>query len=94
MGLDSRVAEAAETKEDREAGAQAAVSTKFDFEAADIGRHVDYLCRPELGGRLTGTEGEKRATAYVAAYMESLGLEPAGKNGEWYEPFPSPPASP
>ncbi len=59
-----------------------------EFAAADIGRHVDYLCRPELGGRLTGTEGEKLATAYVASYMESLGLEPAGSNGDWYENFP------
>ncbi len=42
-------------------------------------RHVDYLDPPELGGRLTGTEGERRATAYVAAYLESLGLEPAGR---------------
>ncbi len=36
-----------------------ATSTSQDFSAADIGRHVDYLCRPELGGRLTGTPGRK-----------------------------------
>jgi Tol biopolymer transport system component len=52
-----------------------------DFSAADVGRHVDYLCRPELGGRLTGTDGEKLATAYVAAYMESLGLVPEVSDG-------------
>ena len=57
--------------------ANQATSSK-DFSAADIGRHVDYLCRPELGGRLTGTDGEKLATAYVAAYMESLDLQPDG----------------
>lgn len=54
---------------------------------ADIGRHVDYLCRPELGGRLTGTPGERKATAYVAAYLESLGLEPAGENGTFFQEF-------
>ena len=44
-------------------------------------RHVDFLTRTNLGGRLTGTEGERRATAYVAAYLESLGFEPAGEEG-------------
>jgi Tol biopolymer transport system component len=59
-----------------------------DFSAADIGRHVDYLCRPELGGRLTGTPGEKNANVYVAAYMESIGLLPAGTNGTFFQDFP------
>jgi len=55
-----------------------AATTELDYKASDVGRHVDYLCRPELGGRLTGTPGEQLATAYVASYMESLGLQPAG----------------
>ena len=49
-----------------------------DYKPSDVGRHVDYLCRPELGGRLTGTDGERLATAYVASYMSQLGLVPAG----------------
>ena len=59
-----------------------------DYRAADIGRHVDYLCRPELGGRLTGTVGEKLATSYVASYMASLGLEPAGSDETYFFSFP------
>ncbi len=59
-----------------------------DYRAADIGRHVDYLCRPELGGRLTGTVGEKLATSYVASYMASLGLEPAGSHETYFFSFP------
>lgn len=55
-----------------------AAETDTDYKASDVGRHIDFLCRPELGGRLTGTEGERLATAYVAGYMSSLGLEPAG----------------
>ena len=27
------------------------------------------------------------ATAYVAAYMEKLGLKPAGDDGGWFQPF-------
>jgi Tol biopolymer transport system component len=62
-------------------------STAPEFSASDVGRHVDYLCRPELGGRLTGTAGEQKATAYVAAYLESLGLKPAGANGTFFHEF-------
>lgn len=58
-----------------------------EFAPADIVRHVQYLCSPELGGRLTGTRGERLATEYVAAYFESLGLEPAGDDGGWFQEF-------
>ncbi|MEO1615522.1 MAG: M28 family peptidase [Planctomycetota bacterium] len=71
----------------------AAQESKPDFLAADIARHVDYLTRPELEGRLTGTEGERRATAYVAAYLESLGFVPAGENGTFFDEFEYPSGS-
>jgi Tol biopolymer transport system component len=58
-----------------------------DFASRDIGRHVKYLCRDELEGRFTGTRGEQLATAYAAAYMERLGLEPAGDDGGWFQQF-------
>jgi len=64
------------------------VATSGDFSPSDVGRHVDYLCRPELGGRLTGTEGEKNATAYVAAIMEGLDLKPAGQDTTFFQDFP------
>ncbi|MCR9291541.1 MAG: M28 family peptidase [bacterium] len=67
--------------------ALAAEATAPGFEPQDVGRHVDYLCRPELGGRMTGTPGEQRATAYVAAYLESLGLVPAGSDGSFFHDF-------
>lgn len=57
---------------------QNAKANDNDYKPSDVGRHVDYLCRPELGGRLTGTDGERLATAYVASYMSQLGLAPAG----------------
>jgi len=66
---------------------QAAEQSIAQITEVDIGRHVDYLCRPELGGRLTGTPGEKLATSYVAAYLEYLGLEPAGQNGTFFHEF-------
>lgn len=76
--------------QDRQAAVAAAEVTQPDFSPSDIMRHVDYLTRPELGGRLTGTEGERRATAYVAAYLESLGFEPAGIDGTFFQTFEFP----
>ena len=78
---------------DRDAAIAAADASSPEFSPTDIMRHVDYLTRPELGGRLTGTEGEKRATAYVAAYLESLGFEPAGEDGTFYHSFGFPAGS-
>lgn len=75
------------TAGDGAAAVEALAASAPGIAASDIGRHVDYLCRPELGGRLTGTEGERKATAYVAAYMESLGLQPAGENGTFFQEF-------
>lgn len=71
----------------RDAAAQSAQQTVADFTAADVRRHVEYLCRPELEGRLTGAPGERLATAYVAAYFERLGLRPAGDRGSWFQDF-------
>lgn len=79
--------------EDRDAALAAAESSSPDFSPTDVMRHVDYLTRPELGGRLTGSEGERRATAYVAAYLESIGFEPAGDDGTFFHSFDFPAGS-
>lgn len=60
---------------------------RADFSPADAVRHVEYLCRPQLKGRLTGTRGEKLATNYVALYLETLGLQPAGDDDTWFQEF-------
>jgi Tol biopolymer transport system component len=77
-------------------GSEAVGATSEKFVPEDVLRHVDYLCRPELGGRLTGSPGERKATAYVAAYLDSLGFQPAGdpdpQTGQpgWYQEFDFP----
>ncbi|MGI9471142.1 MAG: M28 family peptidase, partial [Rubripirellula sp.] len=81
------------TDSDREAVLAAAEYSTPEFSPTDLMRHVDFLTRPDLGGRLTGTEGEKRATAYVAAYLESLGLVPAGEDGTFFHAFDFPAGS-
>ena len=43
-------------------------------------RHITYLADDRLEGRLTGSEGHRKAAAYVAAEFEKAGLKPAGVN--------------
>ena len=80
----------AETRSAFATGAKSAEESSVSFDPRDIIRHVDFLCRKELGGRMTGSIGERKATAYVAAYLDYLGAEPAGDNGTWFQQFDFP----
>jgi peptidase M28-like protein len=50
-------------------------------------RHIDILASDEFAGREPGTEGEKKAIAYIAGQMRAFGLEPAGPRNSWYQPL-------
>ena len=54
---------------------------------ADLRAHVEALASPPTEGRLTGTPGERIATSYVARAFRSIGLEPAGDGGTYFQPF-------
>jgi hypothetical protein len=54
---------------------------------ADLRAHVGALTNDATEGRLTGTPGERIATSYVARVFRSIGLEPAGENGTYFQPF-------
>jgi hypothetical protein len=49
--------------------------------------HVTALSNDNLKGRDTGSEGYKKAAAYVAAQFEKNGLKPAGEHG-YYQTVP------
>lgn len=72
----------------RARGAGPLDGTSPDIEAADLRRHVVALASEEMAGRLTGTEGERAAAAYVAAALEGLGLAPEGDDGTMIQRFP------
>ena len=48
---------------------------------------VEALTDPAMQGRLTGSEGERLATDYVAQAFAEAGLSPAGSDGSWFQPF-------
>jgi hypothetical protein len=48
--------------------------------------HVQVLADNSMQGRQTGSAEYLRAAAYVVDQFKSYGLEPAGKNGTFYQP--------
>jgi hypothetical protein len=50
-------------------------------------RHIRFLASDKLGGRGNGTPGLEEAARYIAGHFRNLGLEPAGDNGTYYQPF-------
>ncbi len=82
LGLDQATPSEAPT-----APVSEARQTKAVIDADDLRRHVEILASEEMEGRLTGSPGECRATAYVAADFQTLGLRPAGDEGRYFQSF-------
>lgn len=80
--------EAEETESDLASEVEAmAIETSDAIDLEDLQRHVERLASEAMGGRQTGSRGEKLATEYVAAYFERFGLEPAGDDGSYFQEF-------
>src|ERR1700746_2705939 len=47
--------------------------------------HVKVLAHDNMEGRETGSEGLRKAEAYVVEQLQKSGLQPAGKDG-YYQP--------
>ena len=62
-------------------------ATTPDITSADLRAHVERLASDEMEGRLTGTAGEKKATEYVARALRSMGIQPAGDDGSYFQEF-------
>lgn len=58
--------------------------------ARDEGRlleHLRYLASDELQGRGNGSPGMELAARYVAEELRRIGVEPAGTDGTYFQPF-------
>jgi len=53
---------------------------------SELKADVTFLAADELGGRRIGTEGEQKASDYLAKQFEKIGLEPKGTEG-FFQPF-------
>jgi hypothetical protein len=51
-------------------------ATTSEVDAEQLMRDVHALARPEMGGRLTGSDGSRRARAFILERFQQLGLQP------------------
>ena len=56
---------------------------------ADLERHLRFLASDELEGREAGTEGSRRAAAYLAEAFAAAGLAPGGDGGTFLQSMPA-----
>lgn len=49
--------------------------------ASDLKKHLYIIAGKEMEGRETGTEGQRRAAAYIEAQFRKIGLKPGAKDG-------------
>lgn len=63
-------------------------SVKWTAKEADADQMVadiTYLASDKLEGRTFGSEGEVKAGEYIAKRFKTLGLQPKGENGTWFQ---------
>jgi hypothetical protein len=63
-------------------------STTPDITAADLRQRLYAYADDSMQGRRSGTIGNVKATDFIAAEAERLGLEPAGDDGTWFQTVP------
>lgn len=61
--------------------------TRPEIAPDDLRRHASILASERMEGRLTGTQGARLATDYVAEVMAAIGLHPAGDMGGWFQGY-------
>lgn len=61
--------------------------TEANITTADMKHHITFLASDQMEGRGTGTNGQWKASQYVADQFKALGLLPAGDNGTYFQEF-------
>ncbi len=56
--------------------------------AAELRRYLTVFAADSLAGRQMGTAGNVKATDYLAAQLQRLGVEPAGEHGSYFQTLP------
>ncbi|MGD8866120.1 MAG: M20/M25/M40 family metallo-hydrolase [Gemmatimonadales bacterium] len=67
---------------------QHATGTNAAITADDLRARLTIFAHDSMAGRESGTLGNYKATEYLAAEAERLGLEPAGTNGTYFQTIP------
>jgi ABC-type dipeptide/oligopeptide/nickel transport system permease component len=57
------------------------------LEPDNIVGHIETLSSPEYAGRVAGSRANERALEYIRNHFIQIGVEPAGVNNTWNQPF-------
>ena len=87
LGLGGRKTKTTSSNPPNPANSEAAHQTQPAITTDDLRWHIETLASDEFDGRLTGTKGEKLATAHVAGAFGRIGLEPAGEKQSFFQAF-------
>jgi len=63
-------------------------ATVWRIDADRLNAHIEVLASDDMEGRAPATAGEDKAVQYIASQFQSLGLEPAGDQGSWFQTVP------
>jgi len=55
---------------------------------ADLKKHLTIIASDEMEGRETGTEGQRKAAAYIESQFKLLGLNPANQSNGYQQLYP------
>ncbi|MEO5675214.1 MAG: M20/M25/M40 family metallo-hydrolase [Chitinophagales bacterium] len=58
-----------------------------DSVVMNLKKHIYYLSSDKLQGRLTGSKGEKKASAYIIRQYKDIGIVPRGFQGSFLQTF-------
>ena len=63
-------------------------SAGAEITAGELRRRLYIYADDSMKGRLTGTDGGRRATEWIARELTALGLQPAGDSGTFFQELP------
>ena len=66
--------------------ATSAGAQQIPVDTAAMDAHLRFLSSDLLEGRAPATRGGRLAAEYIAAQFQTLGLQPAGENGSYFQP--------
>lgn len=62
-------------------------ASAYTIKADSLYKHIEALAHDSLEGRLVGTKGEWTAALYISRVFSTAGLDPAGRDDGWFQPF-------
>ena len=63
------------------------ISDPTSSNKTNIRQHIEFLADDALEGRMTGSEGAKRAAEHIATQFEALNLKPIGDEQDYFQTF-------